>query len=308
MRTTVTVGTRRSKLAMTQTNHVIGALQASYPTVTFEVKVIVTKGDVRLDQALAKIGGKGLFIKEIESALINGEIDIAVHSMKDMPAELPTGLMIGAIPKREDARDVLISSTGASLEQLPSKAVIGTSSLRRQAQLLAVRPDLQIKLLRGNVDTRLQKCRDGEYDAIILAAAGLKRLGLYNETEMWPLPTNLCLPAVGQGALAIECRREDDFVREMLASVHEVDTAKTVLAERAFLNEMDGSCHMPIGGYATLVHDTIKLETLLAATDGQTVIRGKSSGSDSQVVGQQAKKQLFEQGAAAMIAALNITD
>lgn len=308
MRTTVTVGTRRSKLAMTQTNHVIAALQASYPTVTFEVKVIVTKGDVQLDQALAKIGGKGLFIKEIESALINGEIDIAVHSMKDMPAELPTGLMIGAIPKREDARDVLISSTGASLEQLPSKAVIGTSSLRRQAQLLVVRPDLQIKLLRGNVDTRLQKCRDGEYDAIILAAAGLKRLGLYNETEMWPLPTNLCLPAVGQGALAIECRCEDGFVREMLACIHEVDTAKTVLAERAFLNEMEGSCHMPIGGYATLVHDRIKLETLLAATDGQTVIRGRISGSDSQVVGQQAKKQLFEQGAAAMIAALSITD
>lgn len=308
MRTTVTVGTRRSKLATTQTNQVIAALKANFPTVTFEVKEIVTKGDIRLDQALAKIGGKGLFIKEIEAALINSEIDIAVHSMKDMPAELPTGLMIGAIPLREDARDVLISPTGVDLEHLPPKAVIGTSSLRRQAQLLAARPDLQIKLLRGNVDTRLQKCRNGEYDAIILAAAGLKRLGLYSEAEMSALPTSLCLPAVGQGALAIECRSDDAFVQTMLATVNDADTAKTVLAERAFLNEMDGSCHMPIGGYATLVDGSIKLTTLLAASDGRTVLRGEINGSDSQLVGQQAKTQLFEQGAAAMIAALNITD
>lgn len=308
MRKVITVGTRRSQLATTQTGHVIKALQANYPDVVFEVKEIVTKGDIRLEESLSKIGGKGLFIKEIEWALLNSDIDIAVHSMKDMPAELPGELTIGAIPIREDARDVLVSSDGRSVKELKENAVVGTSSLRRQAQLLALRPDLEIKLLRGNVDSRLRKLREGQYDAIILAAAGLKRLGLFNETEMYPLPIEECLPAVGQGALAIECRSDDEDVRKLLATIHDPETALTVLTERAFLAEMEGSCHMPVGGYATLENQEIVLRSLLASVDGQRVIHSQVIGEESKTVGQSAKEKLFEQGAAAMIAALNIEE
>ncbi|KAB7708604.1 hydroxymethylbilane synthase [Bacillus aerolatus] len=300
----IIVGSRRSKLALTQTNWVIAQLKKIKPEYDFEVKEIVTKGDRILDVMLSKVGGKGLFVKEIEQAMYDKEIDMAVHSMKDMPAELPEGLTIGCIPEREDHRDAFISKNHVKLSDLPAGAIVGTSSLRRSAQLLASRPDLEIKWIRGNIDTRLAKLETEEYDAIILAAAGLSRMGWTSDVVTEFLEPELCLPAVGQGALAIECRKDDKEVLDLLAAFACADTTKTVTAERAFLHEMEGSCQVPIAGFAVNEGEETALTALVASPDGKTIYKETVKGSDPKVVGVEVAARLSERGAKKLIGAV----
>ncbi|WP_019242786.1 MULTISPECIES: hydroxymethylbilane synthase [Bacillus] len=300
----IIVGSRRSKLALTQTNWVIQQLKDLGLPFEFEVKEIVTKGDRILDVTLSKVGGKGLFVKEIEHALLTKEIDMAVHSMKDMPAVLPAGLTIGCIPVREDHRDVLISKDGSTLEQLKPGAIVGTSSLRRSAQLLATRPDLQIKWIRGNIDTRLAKLKEEEYDAIILAAAGLSRLGWSSDVVTQYLDPSLCLPAVGQGALSIECRLDDE---ELLAGLQKFEckqTKQTVTAERAFLHAMEGGCQVPIAGYATMKDDEVMLTALVANPEGTIILKEQVSGKDAVEVGKKAANNIQSRGGQELIDAV----
>ncbi|MBY6035300.1 hydroxymethylbilane synthase [Fictibacillus nanhaiensis] len=293
----IIVGSRRSKLALTQTNWVIDQLRKSKLPFDFEVKEIVTKGDVILDVTLSKVGGKGLFVKEIEQAMLDKEIDIAVHSMKDMPSSLPDGLQIACTPKRVDPRDVLISEKYDSLEQLPEGAVVGTSSLRRAAQLLNNRPDLSIKSIRGNIDTRLEKLKSGEFDAIILAAAGLERMGWSKDVVTEYLNIDLCLPAVGQGSLAIECRSEDEEVKELLATLNDEYTFQTVKAERAFLHSLEGGCQVPIAAYATLNEDMVTLTGLVADPSGKKVLKQSKTGHHPHTVGVELAEELKQLGA-----------
>ncbi|MGK4151895.1 hydroxymethylbilane synthase [Kurthia gibsonii] len=297
----IIVGSRRSKLALTQTNWFIEELKKTGAPFEFEVKEIVTKGDRILDVQLSKVGGKGLFVKEIEQALFDQEIDFAVHSMKDMPAVLPEGLVIGCIPKREDARDAFISKNHVKFMDLPEGAVVGTSSLRRSAQLLKARPDLTIKWIRGNVDTRLAKLEAGEYDAIILAAAGLKRLGWSDDVVTEYLSTDLCVPAVGQGSLGIECRADDAELLAALAKMTDQATWETAYAERAFLAAMDGGCQVPIAGYATYEAGQLHFEGLVAAPDASVFYHEKATHTDAKTVGEVVAKQLTEQGAYELI-------
>jgi hydroxymethylbilane synthase len=299
------VGTRRSMLALTQTNWVVDQLKTLAPDATFELREIVTKGDRILDVTLSKVGGKGLFVKEIEQSLLDGETDLAVHSMKDMPAELPEGLTIGAIPKRVDHRDVLLSKDGRTLDELPQGALVGTSSLRRSAQLLAYRPDIRIESLRGNIDTRIRKLNEGNFDAIVLAAAGLERVNWEGTISQF-LPVEISVPAVGQGALAIECRADDE---EMLALLRKFDhrpTRLAVTAERSFLHKLQGGCQVPIGAYATVeesgAETLITLTGLVAAPDGSRVFRHTASGKDPQTLGQQVAEELLEKGAGDVLA------
>lgn len=298
----IIVGSRRSKLALTQTNLVIEHLKQLAPSYSFEVKEIVTKGDRILDVTLSKVGGKGLFVKEIEQAMLNKEIDMAVHSMKDMPTVLPEGLIIGGIPKREDHRDVLISKGHVPFKELKSGAIVGTSSLRRMAQLLQIRPDLKIKWIRGNIDTRLKKLETEEYDAIILAAAGLSRMGWAKEVVTEYLDTDICVPAVGQGALAIECREDDKELLALLEKYTCSKTAKSVQAERAFLQKMEGGCQVPIAGYA-YVNDKeeIVLTALVASPDGKTLLKEQLTGIDPEELGIKAADRLIEKGAKELI-------
>lgn len=298
----IIVGSRRSKLALTQTNLVIEHLKQLAPSYSFEVKEIVTKGDRILDVTLSKVGGKGLFVKEIEQAMLNKEIDMAVHSMKDMPAVLPEGLIIGGIPKREDHRDVLISKGHVPFKELKSGAIVGTSSLRRMAQLLQIRPDLKIKWIRGNIDTRLKKLETEEYDAIILAAAGLSRMGWAKEVVTEYLDTDICVPAVGQGALAIECREDDKELLALLEKYTCSKTAKSVQAERVFLQKMEGGCQVPIAGYA-YVNDKeeIVLTALVASPDGKTLLKEQLTGIDPEELGIKAADRLIEKGAKELI-------
>jgi len=297
----IIVGTRRSKLALTQTKWFVERLKEVSPNYEFELREIVTKGDVILDVTLSKVGGKGLFVKEIEHAMLTKEIDLAVHSMKDMPAVLPEGLIIGCTPKRVDPRDALISNSGKGLMELESGAVVGTSSLRRSAQIQAVRPDLQIKWIRGNIDTRLAKLRDGEYDAIILAAAGLTRMGWAEESITEYISEELCVPAVGQGSLAIECREEDTEIRELLSRLNDDVTFKTVEAERVFLDQMEGGCQVPIAGYATLDGDEISLTALVGSPDGKTILKETVKGTDPKEIGEIAASRLEKLGAKEII-------
>ncbi|KAF0994275.1 hydroxymethylbilane synthase [Geobacillus sp. TFV-3] len=297
----IVVGSRRSKLALTQTKWVINELKQLGAPFTFEVKEIVTKGDRVLDVTLSKVGGKGLFVKEIEHELLAGGIDMAVHSMKDMPAVLPEGLVIGAVPRREDARDVLVSKGNRMLSDLPPGSVIGTSSLRRSAQLLAYRPDLTIKWIRGNIDTRLAKLESEEYDAIVLAAAGLARMGWGNDVISDYLPFDVCVPAVGQGALAVECREDDDELREWLSRLNDEQTERAVRAERAFLQQMEGGCQVPIAGYAEADGGIVRLTALVASPDGKEKYKEMVTGADPEAVGRQAAAVLIEQGAKALI-------
>ncbi|WP_066365858.1 hydroxymethylbilane synthase [Neobacillus fumarioli] len=298
----IIVGSRRSKLALTQTNWVIDQLEKLDPRFKFEIKEIVTKGDQVLDVTLAKVGGKGLFVKEIEQAMLNKEIDMAVHSMKDMPAVLPKGLTIGCIPVREDHRDALISRGGVKLADLTPGAIIGTSSLRRSAQLLIQRPDLEIKWIRGNVDTRLAKLETGEYDAIILAAAGLARLGWTREVVTEFLDVDTCIPAVGQGALSIECREDDQELLDLLEKLTCKKTERAVLAERAFLAKMEGSCQVPIAGFARVEdNDEIVLNVLVATPEGQEVYKEELRGQNPEELGIMAANLLIERGAKQMI-------
>lgn len=298
----IIIGSRRSKLALTQTNWVADQLKKLGVPFEFEVKEIVTKGDRILDVTLSKVGGKGLFVKEIEQALLNKEIDMAVHSMKDMPAVLPQGLTIGCIPHREDHRDVLISKGHMTLKDLPKGAKVGTSSLRRSAQILAERPDLEIKWIRGNIDTRLAKLETDEYDAIILAAAGLSRMGWSSDVVTEYLEPEVCLPAVGQGALAIECREDDKELLDELLKLTSKETKETVTAERAFLHKMEGGCQVPIAGYATITDNAqISLTALVADPNGKIIYKETVMGEDPVIVGEKAAAILTEQGAKQLI-------
>lgn len=298
----IIVGSRRSKLAITQTNWVIDQLKKLGAPFEFEVKEIVTKGDRILDVTLSKVGGKGLFVKEIEQAMLDKEIDMAVHSMKDMPAVLPEGLTIGCIPEREDHRDALISKGHVPLDQLKQGAKIGTSSLRRSAQLLVKRPDLNIKWIRGNVDTRLEKLETEDYDAIILAAAGLSRLGWTSDTVTEFLSDEVCVPAVGQGALSIECREDDHELLALFEKFTCKNTDRAVRAERSFLDKMEGGCQVPIAGYAFInEQDEIVLTALVAAPDGSVVYKEQVTGKDPIELGIKAADSLIEKGGKELI-------
>ncbi|MED4203160.1 hydroxymethylbilane synthase [Neobacillus mesonae] len=298
----IIVGSRRSKLALTQTNWVVDQLKKINPSLEFEVKEIVTKGDKILDVTLSKVGGKGLFVKEIEQAMLDKEIDMAVHSMKDMPAVLPEGLTIGCVPFREDHRDALISKGHIKLADLKPGAIIGTSSLRRSAQLLAKRPDLEIKWIRGNVDTRLAKLETEEYDAIILAAAGLSRLGWASDVVTEFLDADVCIPAVGQGALSIECRADDKELLELFEKFTCKKTDRAVRAERAFLQKMEGGCQVPIAGFAQVEdNDEIVLNVLVGTPDGQEIFKEEVRGQNPEELGIKAADILIEKGAKDLI-------
>jgi hydroxymethylbilane synthase len=292
------IGTRASKLALWQANWVKSALIEAYPQQNIELVTITTKGDKILDIPLAKVGGKGLFVKEIEQALLDGRIDIAVHSMKDMPAEIPAGLCIGAIPAREDPADVLISNNGLHFSELKQGAVIGTSSLRRGAQIRHARPDIVIVPLRGNVETRLKKLQTENLDAVVLAAAGIKRLNLEHRITEY-LNSDIMLPAVGQGALGIEIRQNDPDVQPMITALDDPHTHAIVTGERAFLNHLGGSCQVPIAGHGVINRNTFNLTGLVADLDGSRILKGTLSGSidSTETIGISLAQQLLDQGA-----------
>ncbi|WP_439240096.1 hydroxymethylbilane synthase [Lonepinella sp. BR2474] len=297
------IATRQSPLALWQANYVKDRLQALYPDLTIELVKMVTKGDVILDTPLAKIGGKGLFVKELEQALLNGEADIAVHSMKDVPMQFPTGLGLSVICQREDPRDAFVSNHYPNLAALPTGSVVGTSSLRRQCQLKNLRPDLHIQSLRGNVGTRLSKLDNGDYDAIILASAGLIRLGLQQRITAY-LDINCSLPAAGQGAVGIECRIADERVQQLLAPLADPETTACVLAERAMNNHLQGGCQVPIAGFAVIENHEVYLQALVGALDGSKIIRasGKTAVQNAEILGVQIAEQLLAQGADKILA------
>jgi hydroxymethylbilane synthase len=297
----VHIGTRGSKLALWQAHWVRSELLKAHPSLSVRIIVIKTKGDKILDVPLAKVGGKGLFVKEIEDALLAGRIDLAVHSMKDMPADLPRGLTIGAVPEREDPRDVLISKKG-SLSDLPAGARIGTSSLRRASQLLLARPDLHIHPLRGNLDTRLAKLDAGDLDAIVLAAAGILRLGLKHRIGEY-LDSRIMLPAAGQGALCIEIRTGDERTETLVGQLNHADTRNAVIGERAFLNRLGGGCQVPIAAHGRIEDGRFGLSGLVAEPDGSRVFRSELSGpaASSKAVGTELALKLMDQGAMAIM-------
>ncbi|MCZ8513327.1 hydroxymethylbilane synthase [Paenibacillus filicis] len=305
----VVVGTRQSALALTQTGQVIDKLRELCARegleVEFELKKIVTKGDRILDVTLSKVGGKGLFVKEIEQALLDGEVDLAVHSMKDMPFELPEGLTVGAVPEREDPRDCLITADGRGLDELPQGAKVGTSSLRRSCQLQHYRKDLQIESLRGNIDSRLRKLETEGFDAILLAGAGLHRIGWRDRISAY-LDPEVCLPAVGQGALCIECRDNDPFVQELLAKFNDPDTALAVSAERSFLGRLNGGCQVPIGAYAQIRETAegreITLTGMVGAPDGSALLKETMAGTDPDRLGLAVAEALLVRGAEDLLA------
>ena len=298
MKKPIKIGTRGSKLALWQANWIKSALFSKHPSLSFELVIIKTKGDKILDVPLAKVGGKGLFVKEIEDALLNCSIDIAVHSMKDMPAEIPNGLCIGAIPKRETHLDVLISKNGLLFSEIKPQSHIGTSSLRRAAQILHSRPDLVISPLRGNVDTRLKKLETENLDAIVLAAAGLKRLGFEKRITEY-LDETIMLPAVGQGALCVEIRENDPVVGPIVAALEHKHTKSVVMGERAFLNRLEGGCQVPIAAHGKIGKRTFTLCGLVATLDGITVIKDTISGPEdtSENIGIKLADRLIEKGA-----------
>ena len=294
----IKIGTRGSKLALWQAGWVQSALYKKDPLLSVEIKVIKTKGDKILDVPLAMVGGKGLFVKEIEEALLDGRIDLAVHSMKDMPAEIPDGLCIGAIPQREVSQDVLISQNGLYFLELANGAGIGTSSLRRSAQLLHARPDITILPLRGNLDTRLKKLESGDMDAIIVAAAGVKRLGFEHKITEY-LDENIMLPAVGQGALCIETREKDTDISQVVDSLNHRETRSVVLGERAFLCRLEGGCQIPIAAHGKIENNIFTLTGLVATVDGTTIIKDTMSGleEDSERLGIKLAESLLSMGA-----------
>lgn len=311
----IVVGTRKSALALTQTNQVIAQLeqicQRDGIECEFVVHTIVTKGDQILDVTLSKVGGKGLFVKEIEQALLDNVIDIAVHSMKDMPADLADGLTIGAIPERVDARDCLISLNGLGIDALPVGARVGTSSLRRACQLKFHRPDLQVESIRGNIDSRLKKLESEGFDAILLAAAGLHRMGWTARVSAF-LSAGVCVPAVGQGALGIECRAGDGFMLDLLSRFQHEATARCVRAERSFLRSLHGGCQVPIGAYAQEAApeavtsggeaDVITLTGIVGSPDGAVLLRATVSGTQPEALGIELAEILKEQGAEQILA------
>lgn len=300
----IRIATRGSKLALWQAHHVKQRLEAE-PGVTVELVVLSTAGDRTLDRPLAEVGGKGLFVKEIEAALLDRRADVAVHSMKDLPAGIPEGLALAAVPEREDPRDALIVRPGLAaktLAELPPGARLGTSSLRRLCQVKSTRPDLDVVSLRGNVDTRLGRVAAGELDAIVLAVAGLKRLGLDGRITR-ALEVEEALPAIGQGALAIQTRADDPAVRERVGRLHHSSTAIAVAAERAFLACLDGSCRTPMAAHAILVEGRLQVDGLVGRPDGTVMLRDRVSGSPSaaEALGTDLAERLLARGAAAIL-------
>jgi hydroxymethylbilane synthase len=304
-RRTLVLGSRTSPLAQWQTYHIVSLLQAAWPGLVCRVRDFVTRGDKSLDRPLPEIGGKGLFTAELEEALRRGEIDVAVHSLKDLPVEDAPGLAVGAIPGRAGVQDVLIAPAGHTLAALPAGSVVGTSSIRRQAQILAARPDLQVRSIRGNVETRLRKGLAGqEYAATVLAAAGLERLELTDQVAEW-LPLNLMLPAPGQGALAVQCRAGDTAVLDLLAAIEEPAVRAAVTAERAFLTALGGGCAAPIAAYAWPDEPGTMLMTgLVASPDGRRLIHVRGSGTDPHQLAADLAQQAREQGAAGILAGI----
>ena len=306
---TITIGTRASKLALWQAEYIAGEIEKQHPACHVELKTMTTKGDRILDAPLAKIGGKGLFTKELEQAMLAGEIDLAVHSLKDMPTEVPEGLVIGAITARLDPGDAFVSVRYKAIEELPQGARVGTSSLRRRAQLLAVRPDLTILDLRGNVNTRLAKLDAGEFDAIVLAAAGLKRLGL-GERIRTILPRAMILPAVGQGALAVECRADDTRIRECIDFLRDPHMTAAATAERAFLRRVEGGCQIPVGVYAEVGEgNMLHIEAMIASVDGMRVCRSRAMGATdtAEKLGIALAEELLDVGGRDILKEIGIT-
>lgn len=299
------IATRKSLLALWQAEYVKAELEKHHPGLLVELVPLVSRGDKILDVPLAKVGGKGLFVKELETALLEGDADIAVHSMKDVPMDFPAGLGLSVICPREDARDAFVSNRFNSLDELPQGAVVGTSSLRRQCQILAARPDLQIKFLRGNVQTRLQKLDDGDYDAIILAAAGLLRLNLKTRIRAYIEP-EVSLPACGQGAVGIECRMDDAAVIELLRPLHHLPTAEQVLAERSMNRRLQGGCQVPIAGYAIQREGQLWLRGLVGAPDGSQMLFDEISGpiAEAEQLGFILAERLLAAGADKILAAV----
>ncbi len=299
----LTIATRESALALWQAEHIKARLEQLHSGLQVELLGMTTQGDKILDVPLAKIGGKGLFVKELEQALLDGRADIAVHSMKDVPMDFPEGLGLAVICEREAPTDAFVSNRYANLDELPQGAVVGTASMRRQSQLAARRPDLKIETLRGNVNTRLAKLDAGQYDAIILATSGLKRLG-FQERIRCEMTPETSLPAVGQGALGIECKLDNAELLELLAPLSHADSEVCVRAERAMNKRLQGGCQVPIGGYATLNGDQLHLRGLVGAIDGQTIVRGEVSGSrqDAETLGVQLAEDLLAQGADRILA------
>ena len=297
-RETIRIGTRGSMLAVRQSGMIKAALEKLWPDISVELKIIRTTGDKITDVPLAKVGGKGLFVKEIEDALLDGSVDIAIHSMKDVPADLPEGLEIVAVPEREDPRDALILRRGSEMGDLARGAVIGTSSLRRAAQVLKMRPDFEVRTLRGNLETRLRKLEEGLYDAIILAAAGLRRMGWEDRITLFLDPAEF-IPAIGQGALGIEARSDDQRVRRLLAPLDHPESAVAVRAERSLLKVLEGGCQVPIGGYARVIGQNIELVGTVASLDGREVFRanGTAPGGEAVELGARVAAELLESGA-----------
>ena len=300
------VGSRRSKLALTQSQQFIDKLKFIDPSLDIEIKEIVTKGDKIVDKQLSKVGGKGLFVKEIQNELFNKEIDMAIHSLKDVPSMIPDGLTLGCIPDREIPFDAYIAKNHIPLQELSEGSIVGTSSLRRGAQILSKYPHLKIKWIRGNIDTRLKKLETEDYDAIILAAAGLKRMGWSDNIVTTYLDRDILLPAIGQGALGIECRSDDKELLDLLSKVHNHDVAQCVTAERTFLSEMDGSCQVPIGGYATIAQDNqIEFTGLIMSPDGKERYEHTALGTAPVKLGIEVSQVLKKQGAYDIIKKLN---
>ena len=303
----VVIATRGSQLALWQAEHIKSRLMAQYEGLEVELLILKTKGDIILDVPLAKVGGKGLFVKEIEEALLAGTADLAVHSMKDVPMVLPEGLTLGAVPEREICTDLFLSEKYAALEELPQGAKLGTSSLRRQSQALALRPDLEVAMLRGNVETRLRKMKEGQYDAIILARAGVKRLGLGASLQQDLTPPSF-LPAVGQGALGIEIREDRPEMRELVAFLDDMPTRLCVTAERAFLRRLDGGCQVPIAAHAVLEGEELVLEALVADPLGKVVfrdtVRCAATLEEADAAGQKLAEKLLADGANKILAEL----
>ena len=300
------VGSRRSKLALTQSKQFIDKLKAIDPSLEIEIKEIVTKGDRIVNQQLSKVGGKGLFVKEIQNELFNNDIDMAIHSLKDVPSIIPEGLTLGCIPDREIPFDAYIAKNHVPLEELPKNSIVGTSSLRRGAQILSKYPHLKNKWIRGNIDTRLNKLETEDYDAIILAAAGLKRMGWSDDVVTTYLDKDTLLPAIGQGALGIECRSNDIELLELLQKVHNNEVANCVTAERTFLAAMDGSCQVPIGGYANYNNNNeIEFTGLIMTPDGKERYEHTEVGTDPVKLGNRVSEILKEQGAYEIIRKLN---
>jgi hydroxymethylbilane synthase len=297
-KTLIIIGSRGSKLAMTQTEWVRDQIRSYRPDLEFHIKKISTSGDKITDVPLAKVGGKGLFTKEIENELLADDIDLAVHSMKDLPTELPNGLTIGAAPEREDARDVLVSRNNMKFSELKDDAVIGTCSLRRRSQLLAVRPELQVTDLRGNLDTRLRKIEEGQFDAVVLAAAGIRRLGR-EEVIADYLDLDVLIPAVGQGALCIEIRKNNPFVEKLLEPLRHRETELAVRAERALMAELEGGCQVPVGGHARFENGALVLYGVVGSLYGERLIRAQDSGNpeEPEELGKHVANQLLMMGA-----------